>query len=330
MTRAPSRLSVRRLGPVLFGAALLVPALLLQPVFAAPALAADDRPFTIAETGQGFANLQEAVSSIRMGTATILIAPGVYRQCAVQQGGHITFRARQPGTAIFEKQACEGKAALVLRGQGSVVDGLVFRGYTVADGNGAGVRTEMGDLTVANSMFLDSQEGILGGQPTGQRITIDRSTFSGLGQCDQTPDCAHAIYLANRGSVTITHSRFERGTGGHYVKLRVPSVSITDNSFDDTAGRKTNYMIDLPDGGHGLIARNTFVQGRGKENHSGLIVVAAESRTYPSAGLRVEGNDARLAPGAPTNPAFVADLSHERLAVGANRLGAGIRMFEVR
>jgi len=295
----------------------------------APATAGPDAPFTILETGQRFADLQAAVSSVGMGRATILIAPGLYRQCAVQQGGRITFRAAQPGTAIFEGRACEGKAALVLRGQGSVVDGLVFRGYRVADGNGAGIRTEMGDLTVTNTMFRDSQEGILGGEPRGQRIVIDRSTFSGLGQCDETPDCSHAIYLANTGSVSITHSRFERGTGGHYVKLRVPQVAITDNSFDDTAGRRTNYMIDLPEGARGTIARNTFVQGHGKENHSALIVVAAEARTYPSAGLRIADNDARLAPGAPANPAFVADLSHDRLAIGANRI-VGMRMFETR
>ncbi len=305
-------------------------ALLALALIAAPAFAQSGTPFTIAETGQGFADLQEAVSSVRMGTATILIAPGVYRQCAVQQGGRITFKAVEPGTAIFEKEACEDKAALVLRGQGSAVDGLVFRGYSVSDGNGAGIRAEMGDLNVTNSMFLDSQEGILGGEPTGQRITIDRSTFSGLGQCDEAVNCSHAIYLGNKGSVTITNSRFERGTGGHYVKLRVPNVTITDNSFDDTAGRKTNYMIDLSEGGRGLIARNTFVQGKGKENGSGLIVVAAEAKTYSSAGLRIEDNDARLAPGAPGNPAFVADLSHQKLAVGANRLGPGIRMFEVR
>jgi hypothetical protein len=294
------------------------------------ALAREGKPFTIVETGEGFDDLQAAVSAVRMGIATIRIAPGVYRQCAVQQGGRITFRAATPGTAIFEKETCEDKAALVLRGQGSVVEGLVFRGYRVSDGNGAGIRTEMGDLTVTDSMFLDSQEGILGGEPTGQRITIDRSTFAGLGQCDEAVNCSHSIYLANRGQVTITRSRFERGTGGHYVKLRVPQVTITDNSFDDTAGTKTNYMIDLPEGARGLIARNGFVQGRGKENSSGLIVVAAEAKTYPSAGLRIADNDARLAPGAPGNPAFVADLSHERLALGANRLGPGIRPFETR
>jgi hypothetical protein len=296
----------------------------------APAAAQQGRaPFTIQETGQTFATIDDAVQSVRMGTATILIAPGVYHQCTVQAGGHITFKAVEPGTAIFEGTACEGKAAFVLRGQGSVVDGLVFRKLSVGDGNGAGIRSEMGDLVVRNAMFLDSQEGILGGQPTAQRITVDHSTFSGLGQCD-TPSCSHSIYLANQGLVTITNSRFERGTGGHYVKLRVPNVVISGNSFDDTKGSKTNYMIDLPEGSTGSITGNTFVQGSHKENHSGLIVVSAEAKTYRAAGLRVEDNDATLAPDAPTNTAFVANMSGEQLAVGANRLGPGIRMYEVR
>lgn len=298
--------------------------------FAAPAAAQQSAPFVVAETGEGFARLQDAVAAIRVGTGTILIAPGTYRECAVQSGGSITFRARQAGTAIFERTACEDKAVLVLRGDRSAVDGLVFRNIRVPDGNGAGIRTEIGDLTVTNAMFLDSQEGILGGNPGKQRITIDRSTFSGLGQCHETEDCAHSIYLGLGGPVTITNSRFERGRGGHYVKVRAPFVTIRDNSFDDTAGTRTNYMIDLPEGAQGLIAGNSFVQGRGKENHSGLIVVAAEKRTFSSKGLRIEGNDARMAPGAPGNPAFVADLSGETLAVGANRLGAGIRMFERR
>ncbi len=298
---------------------------------AAPVAAQQGRaPFTIAETGQGFATLDAAVQSVRMGTATILIAPGVYRQCTVQAGGRITFKAITPGTAIFEGTPCEGKAAFVLRGQGSVVDGIVFRGIRVPDGNGAGIRTEIGDLTVVNSTFLDSQEGILGGHPSGQRISIDRSTFAGLGQCDESRDCAHSIYLANRGRISVTNSRFERGTGGHYVKLRTPNVSITGNSFDDSRGRNTNYMIDLSEGGTGLIANNIFVQGRNKENWTAFIAVAAEARTYSAAGLRIEGNRASLAPGETRSPAFVADLSHQRLALGANMLGKGVRPFEVR
>ncbi|MBB5709665.1 right-handed parallel beta-helix repeat-containing protein [Sphingomonas xinjiangensis] len=309
----------------------------MRPIFALLALAApaaaqtqQRAPFVIAETGQGFASLDEAVAEVRDGTATILIAPGTYRQCTVQAGGHITFKATVPGKAIFESETCEDKAAFVLRGRGSVVDGIVFRGYSVNDGNGAGIRIEMGDLTVTNSMFLDSQEGILGGgHETVRRITIDRSTFSGLGQCE-TENCSHSIYLAVDGLVTVTRSRFERGTGGHYVKLRARQVQINNNSFDDSRGTKTNYMIDLSEGGTGVISGNTFVQGRNKENNSGLIVVAAEGKTYATAGLRVEGNTATLAPGAPTNPAFVADLSGQRIQLGTNTLGPGIRSFERR
>lgn len=288
------------------------------------------QPFTIQETGQGFAQLQEALMAVRGRDATILIAPGIYRQCGIQQAGHIIFRAVEPGTVIFDGAACEGKAALVLRGAGSTVDGIIFRNMRVGDGNGAGIRIEIGDLTVTNSMFVDSQEGILGATSDPTTIIIDHSTFSGLGQCDETPDCAHSVYLASTGSVRVTNSRFERGRGGHYLKLRVPNVVVTDSSFDDSAGHRTNYAIDLPDGATGLIARNTFVQGPDKENWTGFIVVAAEQRKYRSTGLRIEDNLASLAPGQSRSPAFVADISHDRLAIGANRLGAGVRAFERR
>lgn len=303
---------------------------LASPAGATPAAAQSSRgPFTIVETGQSFATVDDAVTAVRDRDATILIAPGTYRQCTVQRGGNITFKAQKPGTVIFEHEACESKAAFVLRGRGSTVDGIIFRGYAVPDGNGAGIRIETGDLKVSNSMFLDSQEGILGGHHDSVRnILIERSTFSGLGQCE-TQNCSHSIYLIIKGKVTVRDARFERGTGGHYVKIRAPQVEIIDNSFDDSRGKGTNYMIDLSEGGSGLIARNTFVQGRSKENRSGLIVVAAEARTYSAQGLQVVDNIATMAPGAPGNPAFVADLSGSNIALARNKL-TGMREFERR
>jgi hypothetical protein len=307
---------------------LILPLLALA--MTAPVAAQGNAPFTIEGTGQTFGTLDDALLSLRGQDFTVLVAPGTYHECALQQAGRVTIRAVRPGTAIFDGNACEDKAAFVLRGAATTVDGIVFRNLRVPDGNGAGIRIEGGDLTVVNSMFLDSQEGILGAVDKPTRIRIDRSTFSGLGQCDETVDCAHSIYLANTGSVTITNTRFERGRGGHYVKLRSPHVDITGNSFDDTQGRNTNYMIDLPEGATGRIAGNTFVQGKNKENWSGMIVVAAEARKYSSAGLVVEGNTATLAPGMDKNPAFVANVSGQRLAQGANRLGPGIKAYETR
>src|SRR3546814_18612855 len=80
-------------------------------------------------------------------------------------------------------------------------------------------------------------------------------------------------------------------------------------------------MIDLPNGASGLIAGNTFVQGKDKENWSGFIVVAAEAHDFPADGLVVRDNDARLAPGVERSPAFVADLSGDRITVVDNRRG---------
>ncbi len=303
-------------------------AILAIPVAAVFADEGADAPFTLLETGQGFDMLQQAVDAIGDSRGTISIAPGTYRQCAVQEAGEVTFLASQPGTAIFERTACEGKAAFVLRGRAARVAGLVFRGMAVPDGNGAGIRLEQGDLTVAQSWFLDSQEGILTASDPSGTIAIDKSTFSGLGTCENSAGCAHSIYVGDYGLLRVTRSRFERGTGGHYLKSRAARIEVSASSFDDSQGRGTNYMIDLPDGATGQIAGNWFVQGRDKENYSTFIAIAAEHHAHSADGLVVADNDARLAPGVRRSTVFVADWAGDRLSIANNTLGTGIEPFE--
>ncbi|MBT2188883.1 right-handed parallel beta-helix repeat-containing protein [Sphingobium nicotianae] len=287
-------------------------------------------PFTVVETGRGYGRLADAIGAIGEGEGTILVAPGTYRQCAVQGAGSITIRARERGTAIFDRTICEQKAALVLRGRSATIDGLVFQGMAVPDGNGAGIRLEAGNLSVAYSTFRNSEEGILtGGDPNGA-IRIDRSTFSRLGRCDRDLDCAHSIYIGGYGSLSVTRSRFEAGNGGHYVKSRAPHVEVIDNSFDDSQGKQTNYMIDLPAGATGRIENNVMVQGRDKENWSAFIALGAEGNENGSAGLVVQGNRASYVPGLVRNSAFLADWAHDKLAVGANVIGPGVKPYERR
>jgi Right handed beta helix region len=296
---------------------------------AGPALAQSGGPFTVQETGQSYGRLDDAFKAIGGGQGTVIVAPGTYKDCAVFGGQNLTLRAATPSTAIFDGGACGGKATLVLNGMNATIDGIVFQNIRVPDGNGAGIRLEWGDLRVVRSTFRNSEQGILTGAYERGTITIERSTFSGLGGCPEA-GCSHSIYIGGYGKLIVSRSRFERGTGGHYVKSRAPVNEITDSSFDDTGGRNTNYMIDLPAGSVGLVARNEFVQGRGKENHSALIAVAAEARNNPTSGLRIESNTASLAPGAPTGPAFVANWSGEKIAIGPNKLGAGIKVYEAR
>ena len=279
---------------------------------------------------RSYGNLQQAVDAIGEGDGTIIIAPGSYRQCAVQQAGVIAFRASVPGQTVFDGGICEGKAALVLRGQAASIDGIIFQNMRVPDRNGAGIRLEKGDLAITRAIFRNSEQGILTADDPSGSITIERSTFSGLGRCDGGYSCAHSIYIGGYGSLSVSNSRFERGNGGHYVKSRAGRVSVTDSAFDDTRGKETNYMIDLPNGAVGQIARNVFVQGASKENYSAFITVAPEGRQQTSVGLSISGNEASIAPGVERSTVFLADWSGDRLALGGNRLGRGLKPFERR
>ncbi|CAA9520419.1 MAG: FIG00635939: hypothetical protein [uncultured Sphingosinicella sp.] len=295
-------------------------------LLASTASAQSGGPFMLVEKGQRFARLQDAVNAVGGGSATIQIAPGTYRDCAVQEAGRIAYVARMPGTAIFDGGTCEGKAALVLRGQSAHVEGLTFRRQFVPDGNGAGIRIEKGDLEVVETLFADGQCGILSADDPESSITVERSTFSGLGK---HPDGtgAHALYIGGYRALRVTNTRFERGTGGHYLKSRAARIEVLDSSFDDSQGRSTNYHIDLPNGAVGRIARNTFAQGRNKENYSTMITVAPEGAQQSSEGLVIENNKASVVPGFPWTTTFVGAWTPESVVVRNNDLGQGIRSY---
>ena len=286
--------------------------------------------FTVVESGRSFDTLQEAVNAVGNARATIRIAPGTYRQCAVQQEGVIVYEAAEPGSVTFTGRSCEGKAALVLRGTGAEIRGLTFSNLRVADGNGAGIRLEKGALNVAYARFENSQQGILTADDPGAQIYITRSTFTGLGTCEDDAGCAHSLYVGDYGSLTVRESRFERGTGGHYLKARAGSVTIENNSFDDANGRTTNYMIDLPAGSVGRIADNWFVQGRDKENHSAFIALGAEDLLHPSDGLQVDNNEARFVPGLSRSSVFLADWTGSKIVMKGNKIATGIKQYEQR
>lgn len=311
-----------------------IPLLLLPAIAALAAISAPAQqgiaPFQVAETGRSYARLADAVDAIGDAQGTILIAPGSYRECAVQSAGHISFKAEVAGRSILDGGICEGKAALVLRGRSAAIDGLVFQNMAVPDGNGAGIRLEKGNLAVTRSIFRNSEQGILTAQDPAGEIVIDQTSFSELGRCDRGLSCAHSIYIGDFAALTVTRSRFERGNGGHYIKSRAARAIIQNNAFDDTRGQATNYMIDLPGGATGMISGNVFVQGQDKENYSAFIAVAAEGRQRSSAGLAISGNDASLATGVERSTVFLADWSGDAIVLGANRLGRGLKPFEKR
>lgn len=310
----------------------LIPTVLLVSTAVAASAVAQERtaPFVLEESARSFSTLAQAIGAIGDGRGTIRIAPGTYRECAVQQGGDVTLRAATPGSVIFDGMACEQKAALVLRGRSSRVEGIVFQNIRVPDGNGAGIRLESGNLSVTNSLFRNSEEGILTGDYSGGQVSIDRSTFRKLGRCDRDLDCAHGVYIGRLASLSVTNSRFDQGDGGHYLKARAAKVTITGNSFDDSAGHLTNYMIDLSNGASGIISGNEMVQGKDKDNWSAFITVAPEGREHDSSGLTIESNSASFVPGVARNSTFVANFTDDAVRIGQNRLAPSMKVKDRR
>jgi hypothetical protein len=293
-------------------------------------LAQNAAPFQNAQTGRTYKSLQGAVDSFGTGDGTIIIAPGTYRQCAVQNSGIIAFRAAIPGKSILDGKICEKKAALILRGQAARVDGIIFQNFQGPLAKGAGIQLEKGDLSVTRAVFRNSEQGISAMENESGKITIDQSSFSGLGQCDRVLPCTHGVDIDRVRALSITKSRFERGNGGHYIKSGAARVTIADNAFDDSRGRGTRFMVDLPIGANGSISRNIFVHGQSKADDSAFIAIASTGRIQSSDDLSINANEATIAPGTTQEAAFVADWSGDRLALGGNRLGRGVKPFEKR
>ena len=60
------------------------------------------RPYTIAETGQAYGSLQQAVDAIGDRAGTIRIALGRWRDCAVQTRGSVAYVAEVAGQAALD------------------------------------------------------------------------------------------------------------------------------------------------------------------------------------------------------------------------------------
>jgi hypothetical protein len=280
-------------------------------------------------SGESFETLQEAVAGLQGGDGTIRIAAGTYEDCAVVESGRVAFVAGTPGEVIFDGGVCEDKATLVLRGRSARVEGLTFTRTSVDDGNGAGIRLTKGNLVVVDSKFIDAQTGILSGDDPSSTISIHRSTFSGLGKFPDEHG-VHSVYVGGYGSLKVTNSRFERGKSGHYVKSRAARIEVIGNSFDDSGGSNTDYMIDLSNGATGRIAGNSFVNGADKDNYGTMIAIAAEGALRSSAGLTIENNRAWLAPNFPQWTAFVGNWSRDPLVIRDNELGSRMIMVAQR
>ncbi len=204
---------------------------------------------------------------------TILLRAGIYEEAAVLSANRLTLRA-EPG-AHMRGAAVEGKAALVVKGDDILIEGLECSEINVVNGNGACIRMEGRNLTLRRIYFHDSQEGILVGsigRAEKGRLLIEDSRFERLGFGGR----AHAIYVGARNiTFEIRRSRVVASKGqGHEIKSRAARTLIEGNVIASLEGADSR-LVDVPNGGEVVIRDNLFQKGPNSQNPD-LIAVGLE------------------------------------------------------
>ncbi len=240
-----------------------------------------------AETGCDFNSLADALAAAEDGK-TIVIGPGVYREAAVIRANNLTLRA-EPG-AHLTGVAAEGKAALVIKGDNTVIEGLECSNVAVPDRNGACIRLEGRHLTLRRVNFHHNQQGILSGPRPGL-VKIEDSVFrengiSGGGY-------AHNIYIGGGVLVLLRTSSLAARDEGHEVKSRAITTIIEDSVIASLDSRDSR-LIDVPNGGHVVIRDSVLQMGRATSNAEaigiGLERGRGHGRDHTENSAKIEGN----------------------------------------
>ena len=235
--------------------------------------------------GQTFATLAAAITASRDGDV-IQVQAGTYTNDFAEITTKITIEG-VGGIAhlVATVPPPNGKAILVTDTDITLTN-LEFSGAQVADGNGAGIRYQGGNLIINNSIFHNNQDGLLSAaDPTGT-ITINNSEFYSNGTGD---GFTHNLYVGVVGTLTVNNSYFHDAIVGHEIKSRALTTIIQNSVIADGPTSTASYSIDLPDGGNAIITRNLIEQGPLSQN-AAIIHYGGEGGPYPGSSLVINNN----------------------------------------
>ncbi len=183
----------------------------------------------------------------------IKILPGSWAEGAILKADNVTIKAAD---AVLTK-AFANKAALVIKGNNTAIEGLECKNIKVSDGNGACIRLKGKNLTLKNVYFHHNQQGVLTGSDSG-KVVIEDSRIEYNGNQSHPLGRSHGVYIAG-DTLKIRRSKII-GTGneGHEVKSRT-RVTVIEESVVASVDAKDSRLIDIPNGGK-VIVKNSILQ----------------------------------------------------------------------
>jgi nitrous oxidase accessory protein NosD len=239
-------------------------------------------PAGVPQPDCAYRGLQDALAAALPGDRVVL-APGIYAEGAVIETPGLVLRG-EPG-AHLRGHAVEGKAALVVKADGVVIEGIECSGIAVRDNNGACIRIEGDEVTVRNVHFHDNQQGILSGAGAGV-LVVEDSLFERNGFDGQ----AHGVYIGPGVEELIFRNNRILATmgAGHGLKSRAQQTIIDSNLIAGLDGRDSR-AIDIPNGGKVVIRGNVLEKGPNSESGQ-MIGLALEGSLHDVNDTLIENN----------------------------------------
>ncbi|MEM8800272.1 MAG: hypothetical protein AAGF15_09370 [Pseudomonadota bacterium] len=287
---------------------------------------ADAATLRVTKGGAGL-TLPAAARQARDGDV-ILIDPGTYASCARFRANRLTIRASVPPnhrgpTVTVKGPACDGKAHFVIVGDAVEVSGIAFSGARVPDGNGAGIRSEGGQLTISDCHFRNNEMGVLTTNKASAVLIVKNSRFANNGR--RAGRIGHAVYAGRIAQLSVVDSVFETHIRGHHIKSRARTTQVVGNQIGNTGADEASYIIDLPDGGGATIKDNMLFKGRKSQNRGTAIAIGFERNRNPAGEILVANNDFENRAGA--NTVFVKNRTPIEVVLSGNRFVGPMRIL---
>lgn len=170
----------------------------------------------------------------------------------------------EAGSTILNDMS-NGKGIFVVSGSNVKINNIEFTNAKVQSHNGAGIRQEGANLHITNCKFDGNEMGILAGNISNCKTTIEFCEFLNGGSTAD-PGFQHNIYINHIDSFIFrynyTHDALAQG---HELKSRANYNFILYNRISNV-NNIDSRNIDIPNGGTTVIIGNVIEQGQNSAN----------------------------------------------------------------
>lgn len=236
--------------------------------------------------GKQYATLSAAVAASHNGDV-IQVQAGTYTNDFSTINTKITIEGVGGMVNLVATEPPPNGKAILVTNTDVTIDNVAFSGAKVADGNGAGIRYQAGNLILNDCYFHDNQDGLLAADNPSGSITINNSEFAHNGAGDGT---THNLYVGEVGTLTINDSYFHDAVVGHEIKSRALNTIIENSRIMDGPTGTASYSIDLPLGGNVTISNNTIEQGPDSQNPAIIHVGGGPGTIYAGSHVQISNN----------------------------------------